>query len=112
MAEMREPVTQHDLAWHADALELRALELADVHIGSIGPRMERHVDERAGDVFDGLEALVPALRLLQLCNHFVGNGLAGRVMQCVALEHLGLERPMLEDLRRQFDEIPQDLRAR
>jgi hypothetical protein len=40
-----------------------------------------------------------------------GNGLAGLVMQRVALQHLGLERPVLEQLRRQLDEVLQHVRA-
>ncbi len=60
---MRQPVAQHDLARHSDALELGALERGDVDAVGIGQRVQRHVDERAGRVLDGLETLVEAPRL-------------------------------------------------
>ena len=46
-----------------------------------------------------------------LRDQLVGDALAGRVMQRVPLQHLGLERPVLEDLRRQLDEVAQHLGA-
>ena len=79
---MRQPVAQHDLARHADALELRALERGDVDAGGIGARVQRHVDERAGGVLDRLEALVEAPRRACSCSiSAVGHRLAGRVVQ-------------------------------
>ncbi len=74
-------------------------------------RVQRHVDERARGVFDGFEALVEPPRLLQAQDQLVGDRLARRVMQRVPLQDRGLERPVLEQLRRQFDEIAQHVRA-
>ena len=73
--------------------------------------VQRHVDEHARRVLDGLEALVPALGGAELRER-VGDRLAGAPVPCVPAQHRGLERPMLEDLRRQLDEVAQHLRSR
>ncbi len=73
--------------------------------------VQRHVDEGAGGVFDGLEALVEAPRLVQAFDQLLGNRLAGRMMQRMPPQDRGLERPVLEQLRWQLDEIPQHVRA-
>ena len=108
---MRQPVAQHDLARHADAFELGALERGDVDAVSIGPRVQRHVDERACRVLDGLEALIEAPGCLEPVDQLVGDGLPGRMMQRVPLQDRRLEGPVLEQLRRQLDEVAQHLRA-
>ena len=110
MAEMRQPMAQHNLARHSDALKLRALERGNVDGLGIGQRVQRHVNERACGVLDGFKALVEAPRLAQPLDHRVGNGLASYVMPRVALQHLGLEGPVLEELRWQLDEIAQHIR--
>jgi hypothetical protein len=74
--------------------------------------VERHVDEGAGRVLDRLEALVPALRVAELRDELVGDALVGHAVERVPLQHFGLERPVLEDLGGQLDEVAQDLRAR
>ena len=61
--EVRQPVSQGDLARHADACELVALEGGHVH-GAVGPRVQLHVQDRRRQVLHRRVALVELLRLL------------------------------------------------
>ncbi len=69
--------------------------------------MQRHVEQCACGVLDRLESLIEVLRLQQSLDQTIRNRLAGLNMKRVLPEHLGLQRPMLEQLRRQFDEVAQ-----
>src|SRR6187549_2837746 len=104
---MRKPMAHHDLAGHADALELGPLERGDVESVDGRFSVKRHVDERARRVLDGLEALVEAPRALELLDELCGYRLSRHLVNGVALENRGLERPVLEDLRRELEEILQ-----
>jgi hypothetical protein len=70
-----------------------------------------HVDQRRGGVADGLVALVEVARPVQALDEFFGDRRAGLVMPGMALQHLGLLEPVLEQLRRQLDEIAQHVGA-
>ena len=74
--------------------------------------MQRHVDQRARGVLDRLEALVEAARLPRRSIRSSGIGSPVLDMARVPLQHLRLEQPVLEELRRQLDEVAQHLRAR
>jgi hypothetical protein len=66
--------------------------------------MDCHVEQRARGVFDRLEALVEAPRRLEPLDQILRNRLRRFRGAPRAAQHLGLERPVLEELGRQLDE--------
>jgi hypothetical protein len=104
---------------HADAVRQAAfghqLRLVGTQVGrrlGVGQRVHRHVDDRTGGVAHRLVALAEALRGLHALHQSRRDRLAGLVVPGMASQHLGLGDPVLEQLRGQFDEIAQHLRAR
>src|SRR5689334_11417225 len=67
--------------------------------------MEIEIDQRAGGVFDGGEALVEGSGLEHLVEQRLRHRLAGFAMPGVFLEDLRRLQPVLVKLRRQFDEV-------
>ncbi len=63
---------------------------------------------RRRQVLDGDEALVELRRLLDLLHERRRDHLAGLVVLRVDLQHLGLEAPVLHDLRRHLDEVARE----
>ncbi len=94
-----------DLLRHADAFQGLRLECRDVQVARIGERVIVEIDEGRGEEFHGREALVEIPRGGQLLQQGLRNRLARLGMHREAFQRLGHLQPVLEDLRRQFDEI-------
>ena len=115
MAELRRAMPHHDLVGHAEivervAFELRRIERRDArHVGL--QQMKLHVDQRAGEELDRLEALVERGGMLDLRHEFPWNRPAGRVMQRKAIEHLRRGEPVLQHLRWEFDVVAGHVRT-
>ena len=109
---MREPVVHPDPWRQADAPQFGALEFDDLRDLRIGQRMRRHVHQRRGRIAHRLVALVEAPRSMQLGHQRVGYRLSRQVVPRMALQHFRFFQPVLEQLRRQLDEVAQHVRAR
>ncbi len=110
--EVRQAVAHDDFRRHADAVERFAFEAVDVDRRLVGFRIERHVDERRRGVLDGGEALVEVARGVQPLAQLRRHRLAALVVDRIRVEDFLGRKPVLEKLRRQFDEIARHRRAR
>ena len=107
MTELRGAMTHHDLAGHTERSQGLALELVGVDPGAgLRREVQLHVDQCAGEVLDGGEALVEVLGALDLGDELGRDRLAGLVVDGVALEDLLGRQPMFEQLRGEFDIVP------
>ena len=109
MREVRQAVPQHHRGRHAYRRELVPFELAEVVRRALGALVEGEVDQRAGHVLDRLETLVELRRAMDAFDEFVGYGRTGLHVPGVAAQDLGLEQPVLEQLRRQFHEVAEHI---
>jgi len=64
-----------------------------------------HVQERGGQILDGLEALIEMLGLFELIDQFLWNRLAGFIMKRVGFQYGRIPRPVFHNLRRKLDKI-------
>ena len=81
------------------------LELHRVERLVFGDRVDVHVRQRRGDQLRGHEALVEQLAAAQLRRQILRNHLVRTVVHGVLLQHLGIEGPVLHQLRGQLHEI-------
>ncbi len=100
-----------DRARHADLRQRSPLEFRDVERAGIGDEVQLHVEQRRGDELGRREALVEAPRRLQPLDQRLGHRLAGAIVAGETAQRLGPLQPMLEQLRRQLDEVARDVRA-
>ena len=109
--ELRRAVAHDDLGRHAERGQRLALERVGVDRAA-AREVQLHVDQRARQVLDGLEALVELVGALDLLDQRLRDRLAGLVVQREAIEDLGRRQPVLEQLRRKLDVVASDARAR
>ena len=66
-----------------------------------GQHVPLHVEVGGRQQFAELIALTPGLRLLDLVDQRLRDRLAGLVVHRIVLQHIGIERPVLVELRRE-----------
>ncbi len=117
MVEVGEAVTRRDLRDQPTPLiQNLTFVCVQVHRLVLLYIVDVHVRERCGEVFGHDEALVEIGCVADLLNKVFRDHLSRGVMDGVFAKHLRLERPILHDLRGEFDEItlrtPQSLIGR
>ena len=109
MAEIGVAIARCDLLHQAATLvEHLALELVHVDGRVVLDSMNIHIGERRCQQLNGIETLVEVAAALQFLDHMGRDRLVGAVVQSVATQHLGLQRPVLHNLRRQLDKVALD----
>ena len=95
--EVRQAMVQPRHGRRATLSEHPPLEGNDV-VNRLRRGMRGHVDQRSGGVALRLVGLAEAPRRAHALDQQIRDRLAGLVVQCVALEHLGLVDPVFEQL--------------
>ena len=98
MLEMRRAVTHADFGRHAEAGEGFGFEGLDVQGFRRGVQMQLHVQDGAGEEFDGGKTLVEGAGGEQAVDQVVGDGLAGFVVAGVSAQSLRRLQPVFVDL--------------
>ena len=109
MLEVGAAVTECNFCGHTDLLGYLGLERGGIlHFGLLAVF---HVEQCGTGQFCRHEALVELAAVGQFLHQRIGNSLACLVMLGITLYHLGLERPVLVDLRTHLDIVAVNVRT-